>query len=359
VTTYDDKTKGIIESEGRFILPLCEEYDDVTFKASYIVVSNIKCTGKLTALFDFIALGDVVADEIDIKGKFVCLGNCTANGSIVVQNEIWANDLRAKNIESQDRIVTQEIDTGTIFAEGSIVVGKILAIEKLAKTEKNIICGETAYGAGKVFANTVITGEPIDLDDGEDAVESPKLYRPTIRDQQLTDKAVASMEAIDVIAYGETEFADSVNFVGYLDFLYITAFDEDNKSKYKRWKEILSEAKNVNISGINDYSNIAIIIWLAEIVTSDFFKNWQAINENFSEFETYFTNLIVKDKSVIRCEINTYQQWLDALSILNRSSELINPTIFNFIFEQVVSNIGLKAKFVSERLKEKGWEAHG
>jgi hypothetical protein len=101
MTIYDDKSKGVIESGGRFILPVFIPCDEVTFKASYIVTSNVKCNGKITALFDLVALGDMDAAELDVKGRFVCLGNCNISGSMVVQNEIWANDLHATSILRQ------------------------------------------------------------------------------------------------------------------------------------------------------------------------------------------------------------------------------------------------------------------
>jgi|GEM_PF-2280486 len=358
MTTYDDKTKGIVASDGRFILPLCKEYDDVTFKASYIVVPNIKCSGKITALFDLIVLGDVEAKEIDVKGRFVCLGNCTVSGSVIVQNEIWANDVRASSVEAHDRIVVQEIDGDTIIADGSIIVGKILAVEKLAKSAKIILCGETAYGAGKVAANTIITGEPIDLDGGEDAVESPNLYRPVSVQPQLTKAVVASTEPVDLVAHGELEYAPSGDFTGYLDFLTSTVYDDESKAKFARWKEVLNEAETVRQSGISEYSNIAIIIWLAEIAWSDYFKNWKAIDDIFDVFESHFKGLMARDKNAVGCTINTYDKWLEALSILSGFGALIDRNVYSVAFELVVSNLGLKAKFVSERLNEKGWEAH-
>lgn len=355
MTTYDDKTKGIFASGGRFILPLFKECDDVTFKASYIVVPSIKCKGKITALFDLIALGDVEAKEIDVKGRFICLGNCIVRGSIVVQSEIWANDLRASIIESHDKIVVQEIDGDTIVADGNIVVGKILAVEKLAKSYKNILCGETAYGAGKVAANTIITGEPIDLDDGEDAVESPNIYRPIVA--QLRPTATFA-ETIDLMTHGESEYAPSGDFTGYIDFLTSSVFEENRKAKFASWKNVLSEAEAVRKSGINEYTNIAIIIWLAEIAWSDYFKKWEMIDEIFGSFERHFKELIARDKSAVSFAIDSYGRWLEALLILSRFGSLIDKTVYGVAFEIVVSNMGLKAKFVSERLNEKGWEAY-
>lgn len=358
MTTYDDKTKGAIASGRQFILPLFKPCDEATFKASYIVASDIKCDGKITALFDLIVLGDVQAKEIDVKGKFVCLGNCTVSGSVVVQNEIWANDLRASDIESHDRIVAQEIDGDTIVADGSIIVGRILAVEKVAISNKNILCGETAYGAGRVAAKTIITGEPLDLDDGEDAVDSPNTYRPVAETPQAAISSLTSNEPIDPIALGEKEYAPSSDFIGYLDFLAATVYDEESKVKFARWKEVLSEGDAVRKSGINEYANVAIVVWLAEIVWSDYFKSWDMIDDIFDSFESHFKGLIEKNKNAVSCAIDSYGKWLEALSVLSRFGALIDREVYGVAFELVVSNLGLKAKFVSERLSEKGWQAN-
>lgn len=355
MTTYDDKTKGIVASGGRLVLPQCQEYDDVTFKASYIVVPDIMCQGKITALFDLTVLGNVEAAEIDVKGRFVCLGECKVSGSIMVQNEIWANNLCALKIESHDRIVAQEIDGNTILADGSIVVGKILAVEKLAKTERNILCGETAYGAGKVAANTIITGEPLDLDDGEDAVELPNSYKPTT----TTNTRTVQGEQADLVALGETDYAPTGDFFGYLSVLSNAAFDADTKAKFKRWQDVLSEAEVVKQTTLNVYANIALVIWIAEIAGSEYFKEWDAVYELFDTFENYFRGLIGRDKNAIVCSIDCYDRWLEALSVLSKYGALIDRSVYDAAFELVVSNLGLKAKFVSERLNEKGWEVHG
>jgi (2Fe-2S) ferredoxin len=355
---YDDKADGIIESGSRFILPKFEPCDEATFKASYIVTSKVECEGKITALFDLVVLGDVKAKELDVKGRFTCLGTCEVGGSIVVQNEIWANDLRAVNIESHDRIVAQEIDGGTIVADGSIVVGKILAVEKLAKSEKNILCGETAYGAGKVAANTIITGEPLDLDDGEDAIVSPNSYQPVAEKTLSTPSGFTSTETVDLIAYGESEFALQNDFIGYLDFLISIIHDDVNTAKFAHWKEVISEAESVRQSGINEYTNVALVIWLAEVALSPYFKNWEKVREHFKAFESHFKCLIERDKNVVGCDIETYSVWLDALATLNRFGASIDMAVYGASFELVVSNLGLKSKFVYERLNDKGWEAY-
>ena len=359
MTTYDDKSKDALESGRRFILPVFKHCDEATFKASYIVASDVKCDGKITALFDLIVLGSIEAAEIDVKGRFVCLGKCEVSGTILVQNDIWVNDVRAKNIETNDMIFAQEIDVETIIADGSIIVGKILAVEKLAKSDKNIMCGETAYGSGKVSANTIITGEPLDLDDGKEAIVSPSIYKPRAANRQPVAASSKAANPVDLITHGETEFAPHGNFRGYLDFLISVAYDDESKDKYTRWRAVLVEAEKIRLSGIGKYSNISLVIWLTEIATSSYFKNWDMITDLFDSFEKHFKTLVEDSGGIVTCSIDSYSDWLDALSILSRFGALVEGNVARIAFELVVSNLGIKAKFVSDRLNEKGWQANG
>ena len=77
---YDDKAKDAIKAENQLIFPNINESDDITFKASYIISGNLSCSGKIAALFDLIVFGDVVAEEVDVKGRFVCMGRCSISG---------------------------------------------------------------------------------------------------------------------------------------------------------------------------------------------------------------------------------------------------------------------------------------
>ena len=175
---YDDKTKNAISTGNKLLIPDIDSTEDIVFKASYIVSASISCKGKITALFDLIVFGDVRAEEIDVKGRFVCMGQCTVSNSIIVQNDIWCEHLQANTITCHDRIIAQSIDANTVFAESNIIIGKTLAIEKKAQTYQTVICGETAYGAGSIAATKILTSEPLDLDEGEEAIEKPFQYMP-------------------------------------------------------------------------------------------------------------------------------------------------------------------------------------
>lgn len=173
----DDKTPNRMQSDDRFILSKIETEDDIAVKASYVIAGRVSC-GKISALFDFTVLGDIEAEEIDVKGQFVCLGECKVRGRVIVQNDIVSNSIKAEEIHCSGKVTAQKLDVETIACEETILVGKTLFVQESAQTSGNILCGETIYGAGKVVANMVVTAEEQDLDGGESAMEAPHRYSP-------------------------------------------------------------------------------------------------------------------------------------------------------------------------------------
>jgi len=349
---YDDKTKGVIESNGRFVLPSFKNCDEATFKASYVIVSDMKCTGKVTAFFDLTVLGNVEAAELDVKGKFVCTGNCVVSGTLLAQYDIWADDIRAKTIESHDRIIAQEIDADVVKADGDIIVGKCLAVEKLAHSGNNIICGETAYGSGKVAANTVITGEPIDLDDGLDAVIKPNVYGLSVCAPVL---AARNEFPISVLS----DFAASGDWSGYLDWLIENAVVASAKERFMSWKVLLSKADKLIRTGIADCRDLTLLIWIVDIASSDYFSDWPKVRELLKAVDRHFVSVVTTDKASVLCPLQSYSELLQALNVLNCYGDSMDRTVYGVAFEMLISNFGLRSKFLSERLSEKGWNAHG
>lgn len=264
---YDDKAKDAIKAGTRLIFPNIDESDDLTFKASYIVSGNLHSTGKIYALFDLIVFGDVTAEEIDIKGRFVCMGRCHIAGAIIVQNDIWAEDIQAKSIICQDRIVAQSIDADTVIADGNIIIGKTLAIEEEAKTYQNVICGETAFGAGKIVASSILTAEPLDLDDGVEALKSPFHYVAKSSDVGNTELSKESMK-----------FAKTNDYSGFLSEL-MRSPDEKMKVRFGHYLTVLKAVEKAYPQTIFELNDTSLLLWLIEISNSIYFNGWPKIKE--------------------------------------------------------------------------------
>ena len=420
MVVYDDKTPNAIQSGTQLLIPGSLSTEDVTFKASYIITSDLSCKGKVTALFDLVVFGDVQADEVVVNGRFICMGHCVVSGAIVVQNDMWCEDVRAASITCHNRIVGQSIDADTIFADGSIIIGKTLAIEKNAQTNQIVICGETAYGAGKIIASSILTAEPLDLDDGEEALESPFHYTPK-----------SSTGAINEVSKKSAKYEKDNDYSGYISELMIET-EAAIQKRLKKYLVVLKAVEMATPSSITEFRDAALLIWLIEMSQSDYFAGWNTVTEWTTAVLGHFQNMaegkpsvatqgkpadkllkgytvshtkfgigVVKDivyagpakmakinfeeygekkfplpdslkfflvlseatassseeiKSSMTCDITDYDEWLSALEVINKNKERLGGSLYNAIFELLIEKIGLKAKFVEDRFKEKGWD---
>lgn len=414
---YDDKTEGVIKSDNCLTINHIEEADNITFKASFIIIGDLICNGKITALFDLYVIGNIQSEDMDVKGRLVCLGSCNISHSLIVQNDIWANDIVADSVICHDRVVAQDVDVTEMKADGSIVVGKTLAVEKEAKSMQSVICGETAFGAGKLIANMILTVEPLDLDDGEDALENPFVFNLG----NGTSGIVAEME----------KFASERDYEGYFSVLLQNS-DEEVRRKLRKYKMVFNTMAASYPDGLGEYRDVSLLLLLIEIARSDYFSLWPQIDEWIESVRMHFDNLIhgkteadtkvrpatemkknyvvshtkygrgivvelevdgkhtcaiiqfdaqgekkfpIPDslkffkiisekpgeaieeiKESITCNVDNYEEWLNALVVMNENKEIIGNDLYEVIYDKLFSKIGLKAKFVQDRLREKGWE---
>lgn len=419
MAVYDDKTSGIIKAGDRdncFIISNVKSRTEAVFKASYIVASSTRISGKITALFDLIVLGDVEADDIEVKGKFICMGDCTVENSIIVQDKMFAKQVKAKNIEVHDQITAQEIDVDVIKADSNIIVGQTLATEELAFSEQNILCGETAYGAGKISANSIITVEELDMDDGVDAVVNPNII--VFEGQNVKSGFDFGKKHIDKNDY-EAYFSD----------LWV---DCDDVMQYNivRWRRALSEVEKIVKGKELECFDLGLLLTLTEINFSSYFKGWDTISQWWNSLFKHFNSIangeglgVEKKISMADFTINQrvrhdkygtgkvtgtrkasgetmadimfdggktisfkldiaikffslekeskytpeelkeklfiapieYGEWLAFLSIMEMYDHMYSPNLNKILNDLLYSKIGLKTKFIEERIKDNGW----
>ncbi len=413
---YDDKTAGIIKADEYFIINEVKSRTDAVFKASYLVASNLRVSGKITALFDLIVVGDVSAEDIDVKGKFICLGDCTVRNSIVVQDKMSVQQVKAQTIEVHDEIIAQEIDVDNMKADGNIIVGQTLATEELAYSEQNILCGDTAYGAGEISARSIITVNELDMDNGVDAAVNPNII-------VFEEKKEAS-----VTPQGGN-YAVKNDYESYFNELWVEG-DEILKDKIFRWRRALKETEELLAQAESTFScfDVGLLLTLTEIANSNYFDEWFEIEAWWKNLLAHFNNiaegnliglkknLTIDDFAVnLRIkhvtfgtgtvsavrgggmvdilfdsgkrssfqlgialkffsleEINAvtseqlraqlfvepmeFSEWLAYLNVLELYAHVFSPKLLTILEELLYAKMGLKPKFVAERIKENGWD---
>ena len=412
---YDDKTQGIIKSGNYFFINAIKSRTEAIFKASYIVGSSLHIDGKITASFDLIIVGDVEAEDIDIKG---CLGNCDVQNSITVQGKIFGKNIRAKDIEAHDEITANEIVTDVINADGNIIIGQTLAVEELAKSGQKIICGETAYGAGKISAQEIITGEELDMDDGmKSVVDIPnRIYLGDTNENQRAKLC--------------KKYAIRNDYNTYLNELHKNEDDKILLGALSRWRKTLDTVSGIIKQNKFICYDIGLLLSLIELSNSSYLSGWERLAQwqqlfidkfkkmaNKEELEipksltldnlfvnqkvrntTYGTGVIktlskagivkatvafdsgktvefimdiaIKNFSLAEDDVlspdeifnmlfikpQSYGEWLSYLNVLKTHGDKLNKNLYNLSMDLIYSSIGIKAKFIMDRLNENGWK---
>lgn len=425
---FDDKSKGVIASGKALIYYTSIKEDELIFKATYYVVGNIVCRGKLSALFDLIVIGDVFADEADIKGRFVCTGKCQISKTLTVQNDIWADNIEADRIICHENCLAQELDAGDVDVEGNITIGKAFGIERIAQCNQRIICGETIYGAGKVITDMVITGDPIDLDEGEESLLSPNTYS-TKKDNKKATTGSALKDCIE-------SHKGSSDYKVFLKDIVLKC-EPDEKEKAKHYLTVLEEATSITSSKtkMKDLHDARILLSILDLENSNWFEGWSSIqtlrDTLLNHFESFakgvfpysdaprhpkdlnigdcvnhitfgkgkvtlkertasgcmitvsfpahgvkkfiIPNSLDKftiisngsntsgstESTAIMCKVSGYNDWLECLTIMYHSSKYLSSVLYNAIYDDLMSNLGLKAKYIADRFNEKGWNHYG
>lgn len=415
---YDDKTLDVIKAGDRencFIISNVSSHSEAIFKASYIVASSLRVSGKITALFDLIVLGAVEAEDIDVKGKFICIGDCSVENSIIVQDKMFVKSVKAKNIEVHDQIIAQEIEVDEIRADGNIMVGQTLATEKLAFSDQNIMCGETAYGAGRIAANSIITVEPLDMDEGDAAVVESNIIAHNIKQES---------NHLDI----NLNFLTNNDYESYLLELLNNA-DECLTNKFIRWERCLNETKDIIENCESICLDLGLLLTLTEIVYSSYFKDWELIASWWKKILNNFNSIangelidkqnkmsesdFIVNKRVVHKKFGVgtitnlsysggtlvtvlfdsgerilfrldmamdffsfekgpnylnedikaklfldpidYNEWISFVSVVENNGHMFCANLINILNDLLYAKIGLKSKFIADRLKENGW----
>lgn len=416
MATYDDKTQGIVKSGNYFFINSIKSRTEAIFKASYIVGSNLQIEGKITALFDLIVVGNIYAHDIEVKGNLICLGNCTVINSITVQGKLFAKSVRAKTIEVHDEITAQEVDVNFLNVDGNIMVGKTLAVENSVDCGQKIMCGETAYGAGTLSAYEIITGEELDMDDGFKSVLEPcRIQTVEVKGHEigmlgkkfairndynsfLTElKKVNNVsldgsinrwkrtldEVSDIVKQHKfacydigillslVEISNSIYFSGWEKIEQWQQYIFDKFNKIANGEELeeptpltldslaVDQRVRSKIYGLGTIKKLSKIPHIKATVAfdtgkeADFqmdiaIKHFSSVEDDILSPEKRLEMLFIKPKE--------YGEWLAYLNVLRTYGNKFNKNLYNISIDLLYSIIGIKSKFIMERLKENGWK---
>ena len=59
--------------------------------------------------------------------------------------------------------------------------------------------------------------------------------------------------------------------------------------------------------------------------------------------------------ATIQCNISSYSEWVLSLQIVERYKDKLGINLYSIMQDLLLAKIGLKSKFIEDRIKEKGW----
>jgi hypothetical protein len=160
-------------------------------------------------------------------------------------------------------------------------------------------------------------------------------------------------------AYALHDYSVNEDWSGYLDWLIERSIVDSEKEHFLLWKATLSEVDGLIRIGVDTCRDLTLLIWTASIAASDYFNCWTNIQELYLTINRHFAAMVHADRESVLCPIDSYRELLLALDILNRYGDSMDRTVYGVAFEMLISNFGLKSKFLTERLSEKGWNTNG
>ena len=77
-------------------------------------------------------------------------------------------------------------------------------------------------------------------------------------------------------------------------------------------------------------------------------KNFSLAEDDVLSPDEIFNMLFIKPQS--------YGEWLSYLNVLKTHGDKLNKNLYNLSMDLIYSSIGIKAKFIMDRLNENGWK---
>lgn len=155
-----DTSKNVVG--GVNIAEATQSDNRLVFNESYTVTGKILSVPSIYACYDLTVVGDMEADDIDVRGNLYVRGNIKAKRLSCLKSIICSGDIDVEAIFSNE-IVANDIVCHTVSCSGNIVARTAIDISKSLISEKSVMAGEEILGSGQFSAKNASAAEYFDF----------------------------------------------------------------------------------------------------------------------------------------------------------------------------------------------------
>lgn len=148
---------------GENVLQAMQSDKKLIFNESYTVMGGSLKAPAIYTCYDFVVIGNVEADDIDVQGNLLVTGNIKAKTLSCLKAITCGGKIEAEKILGNE-IVAENISCNTLSCGGNVIIRSVIDVQDSITVDKSVMTGEGILGSGSFSAKNAVAAEFFEFD---------------------------------------------------------------------------------------------------------------------------------------------------------------------------------------------------
>ena len=148
---------------GENVLQAMQSDKKLIFNESYTVMGGTLKAPAIYTCYDFVVIGNVEADDIDVQGNLLVTGNIKAKTLSCLKAITCGGKIEAEKILGNE-IVAENISCNTLSCGGNVIIRSVIDVQDSITVDKSVMTGEGILGSGSFSAKNAVAAEFFEFD---------------------------------------------------------------------------------------------------------------------------------------------------------------------------------------------------
>lgn len=148
---------------GENVLQAMQSDKKLIFNESYTVMGGTLKAPSIYTCYDFVVIGNVEADDIDVQGTLLVTGNIKAKTLSCLKTITCGGKIEAEKILGNE-IVAENISCNTLSCGGNVIIRSVIDVQDSITVDKSVMTGEGILGSGSFSAKNAVAAEFFEFD---------------------------------------------------------------------------------------------------------------------------------------------------------------------------------------------------
>ena len=264
-----DKSEKV--SSGKNITDSASYGQPVYFHESYIVTGDLKAP-KVYGSYDLVILGDLTADEIEVKGKLTVTGKIRTRDLYVEKSLVCGKEIASGRIVVSGNLQAESIYCDVLNCYGNVVVQTIAEVNKEIEAHNSFVALEGIIGKGNICSSKIITGEYFE-------------FEGKVTGQVIDLGGEDTSE--DYIEEFKNKICDEIQMNGDMDEEHLSKFVHEiaelDHSHWFEWADLIDRIIDISYDdSVQNFRDYLLILYANRIFPKEI-TSYETLNHVFQE----------------------------------------------------------------------------